>query len=83
MEELQDAIEDAQYVNAIATQEDGPRPVLPWEVPTEEQLHQWESSLQKQQEQNCPIWDVDSTLSTAIGVFLFSTFVKEKENDYN
>jgi beta-adrenergic-receptor kinase len=83
MEELQDAIEDAQYVNAIATQEDGPRPVLPWEVPTEEQLHQWESSLQKQQEQNCPIWDVDSTLSTAIGFFLFSKYVKEKENDYS
>ena len=82
MEELQDAIEDAQYVNAIATQEDGPRPVLPWEVPTEEQLQKWESSLQKQQEQNCPIWDVDSTLSTAIGFFLFSKFVKEKENDY-
>ena len=42
MEELQDAIEDAQYVNAIATQEDGPRPVLPWEKPTEEQLQEWE-----------------------------------------
>jgi hypothetical protein len=86
MEELQDAIEDAQYVNAIATQEDGPRPVLPWEVPTEEQLQNWENSLQKQleQEQNekCPIWDVDSTLSTAIGFFLFSKFVKEKRNDY-
>lgn len=82
MEELQDAIEDAQYVNAIATQEDGPRPVLPWEIPTEEQLEKWESSLQKQQEQNNPIWDVDSTLSTAIGFFLFSKFVKEKENDY-
>jgi beta-adrenergic-receptor kinase len=82
MEELQDAIEDAQYVNAIATQEDGPRPVLPWEVPTEEQLQKWELSLQKQQEQNNPIWDVDSTLSTAIGFFLFSKFVKEKQNDY-
>ena len=30
MEELQDAIEDAQYVSAISTQEDGPRPVIPW-----------------------------------------------------
>jgi beta-adrenergic-receptor kinase len=80
MEELQDAIEDAQYVNAIATQEDGPRPVLPWENPTEEQLEKWENSLQKKQ--NCPIWDVDSTLSSAIGFFLFSKFVKEKQNDY-
>ena len=45
MEELQDAIEDAQYVNAIATQEEGPRPVLAWEIPTEEQLSVWESQV--------------------------------------
>ena len=33
MEELQDAIEDAQYVNAISNVDDGPRPVLPWPRP--------------------------------------------------
>lgn len=45
MEELQDAIEDAQYVNAIATQEEGPRPVLSWDIPTEEQLVEWEQRV--------------------------------------
>jgi hypothetical protein len=35
MEELQDAIEDAQYLSAVSSVEDGPRPVLPWEIPTE------------------------------------------------
>ena len=81
MEELQDAIEDAQYVNAIATQEDGPRPVLRWEVPTEEQLLIWQDSIRKKK-QDGVLWDVDSTLSSAIGFFLFSSYVKEVENDY-
>lgn len=45
MEELQDAIEDAQYVNAIVTQEDGPRPILPWITPTEEQLQEWRDGV--------------------------------------
>jgi hypothetical protein len=45
MEELADAIEDAQYVNAIATQDDGPRPVLRWEKPTEVELEAWEKAI--------------------------------------
>lgn len=80
MEELQDAIEDAQYVNAIATQEDGPRPVLRWEIPSEEQLHKWENTIRKKQDG--VLWDIDSTLSSAIGFFMFSSYVKEKESDY-
>jgi len=45
MEELQDAIEDAQYVTAIATMEDGPRPVLPWQIPEEEELSRWKAGV--------------------------------------
>ena len=45
MEELQDAIEDAQYVNAICTAEDGPRPVVPWPVPEEEELAAWKARV--------------------------------------
>jgi len=41
MEELQDAIEDAQYVNAIATLDDGPKPVTAWPRPSEEELDAW------------------------------------------
>ena len=52
MEELQDAIEDAQYVNAIATQEEGPRPVLAWEIPTEEQLAAWETKINESKDEN-------------------------------
>jgi hypothetical protein len=83
MEELQDAIEDAQYVNAIATQEEGPRPVLAWEIPTEEQLSVWESTIKTARVSDDPepfglVW----TLSSAIGLFLFSAFLKENCEDY-
>jgi hypothetical protein len=81
MEELQDAIEDAQYVNAIATQEEGPRPVLSWEIPTEEQLAEWEATLKSKTPQPKPL-GLDWTLSSAIGFFLFSAFLKEECEDY-
>jgi hypothetical protein len=44
MDELQDAIEDAQYVNAIACVDDGPRPMLAWEFPNDEQLSGWKTN---------------------------------------
>ncbi|KAL7541524.1 hypothetical protein ACHAXR_013198 [Thalassiosira sp. AJA248-18] len=51
MEELQDAIEDAQYVSAISSVEDGPRPVLPWENPEVEELANWKASVLKKHEE--------------------------------
>jgi hypothetical protein len=82
MEELQDAIEDAQYVNAIATQEEGPRPVLPWEIPTEEQLTEWDERITKEAlTNNSP--EIDWCLQSAIGLFLFSSLLKDScNNDY-
>jgi hypothetical protein len=83
MEELQDAIEDAQYVNAIATQEEGPRPVLAWEIPTEEQLSVWESKIRNDGASDHPEpFGLDWTLSSAIGLFLFSAFLKENCEDF-
>ena len=76
MEELQDAIEDAQYVNAIATQDDGPRPVVAWEKPTEEQLKQWIAA--KKPDLN----NMDWVLSHAIGFFLFSHYIKKEKKEY-
>lgn len=81
MEELQDAIEDAQYVNAISSVEDGPRPVLPWEKPTEEQLASWKQSKKKVEGSPAP-FEFEWTLSHALGFFLFSAYLKEVCNDY-
>lgn len=84
MEELQDAIEDAQYVNAISSQDDGPRPVLAWDTPTEEQLAQWKKRIRDGavDETLGEPFGLDWTLSSAIGLFLFSSFLKDDCNDY-
>lgn len=85
MEELQDAIEDAQYVNAITTQVEGPRPVLSWEIPDEEQLAAWEEKKTKEAEKNPngpEVFGIDWCLQSAIGFFLFSQFLKETCEDY-
>jgi len=86
MEELQDAIEDAQYVNAISTQDDGPRPVLPWEIPKEEQLSEWESKCRGEEEGTSGRYGKPLTfewyISTAVGFFLFSSYLKQDRNDY-
>ena len=83
MEELQDAIEDAQYVNAIATQEEGPKPVLAWEIPTEEQLAKWDEKIRKEEPPVGPeAFTIDWCLQSAIGMFLFSAYLKETFNDY-
>ena len=81
MEELQDAIEDAQYVNAISSVEDGPRPVLPWEIPTEEQLTSWKQSKIKAGGSPAP-FEFEWTLSHPLGFFLFSAYLKEVCHDY-
>ncbi|KAL3926547.1 MAG: hypothetical protein SGARI_005571 [Bacillariaceae sp.] len=83
MEELQDAIEDAQYVNAIATQEEGPRPVLAWEIPSAEQLAEWETKIKTSQDSKGPeSFGIDWCLQSAIGLFLFSAFLKDTCDDY-
>jgi len=86
MEELQDAIEDAQYVNAISTQEDGPRPVLPWEIPTEEQLAEWETVCKGKEDATSGRFGTPLSyewyLSSAVGFFLFSAYLKEGKEDY-
>ena len=84
MEELQDAIEDAQYVNAISNVDDGPRPVLPWEIPTEEQLAEWRDAVKarKRRPGDPDPFGFDWTLEQALGFFLFSAYLKETCRDY-
>jgi len=85
MEELQDAIEDAQYVNAIATQVQGPRPVLSWEFPEEEELAKWEAKKIKEgasAPNGLEVFGIDWCLQTAVGFFLFSEFLKDSCDDW-
>mmetsp|Transcript_24922 Transcript_24922/g.68702 ORF Transcript_24922/g.68702 Transcript_24922/m.68702 type:complete len:669 (-) Transcript_24922:115-2121(-) len=85
MEELQDAIEDAQYVNAIATQVQGPKPVLSWQFPEEEELVKWEAQKREDGanfENGMEVFGIDWCLQSAIGFFLFSEFVKSSFDDW-
>jgi len=43
--EFWDALEDSQYLDAVASVRDGPRPICKWEIPTQEQLEQWETRV--------------------------------------
>ena len=54
--------------------EDGPRPVLPWEIPTEEQLASWKQSKMKADVSPAP-FEFEWTLSHALGFFLFSAYL--------
>ena len=86
MEELQDALEDAQYVNAINLDE-GPRPITAWEKPSEEEMDKWRNNLMKK-------WNDSNTskepeplsyewvLAFPLGFFMFSSFIKTHSDDY-
>ena len=82
MEELQDAIEDAQYLSAVSSVEDGPRPVLPWEIPTEEQLTAWKESVSSTKGDGPVPFQFEWVLSRSLGLFLFSAYLKEVCDDY-
>lgn len=91
MEELQDAIEDAQYVSAIASVDDGPRPVLQWDIPDETELAKWKDGILSKEAKEEMIssslrlptpFGFEWTLAHAIGFFLFSAYIKESAGDY-
>ena len=82
MEDLQDAIEDAQYLSAVSSVEDGPRPVVPWEIPTEDQLSTWKSTITSRDLTGPPPFSMDWVLSRPLGMFLFSSYLKEVVGDY-
>eukprot|EP00557_Chaetoceros_sp_GSL56_P005688 CAMPEP_0176499150 /NCGR_PEP_ID=MMETSP0200_2-20121128/12752_1 /TAXON_ID=947934 /ORGANISM="Chaetoceros sp., Strain GSL56" /LENGTH=674 /DNA_ID=CAMNT_0017897507 /DNA_START=81 /DNA_END=2102 /DNA_ORIENTATION=- len=87
MEELQDALEDAQYVNAINL-DGGPRPITGWEVPSEKEMEVWKSGLLKKWLDNpnkdcvAEPFTYEWALSYSLGFFMFSAFIKETSDDY-
>ncbi len=44
MEELQDAIEDAQYMNAV--HDDNPRPIAEWKTISQDKLHAYIAAVE-------------------------------------
>jgi hypothetical protein len=70
MEELQDAIEDAQYVNAM--HDDSPKPTKEWKWPTVEEINQFKTRLR----QNSPEkMEIDGICSGSLGLYLVNFFI--------
>ena len=91
MEELQEALEDAQYVSAITINQ-GPAPLTAWETPSEAALTEWKEgkyrewkSLSTNDEKDDTSWSepftFKSTISHVIGFFCLSSYLKD-EKDY-
>lgn len=85
MEELHEAIEDAQYLRATSTL-DCLRPTVEWEIPSEKELSEWKQTKTKNisnGEENLgepfsPEWFT----AQPIGFFLFAQFIKAVHDDY-
>lgn len=85
MEDIADAIEDAQYVRAV---DDGPRPEIHWNEPTVEELAEWKGKVMENWQKLPEKDDVPKpftyewVLSSPLSFFLFTSFLKECENDF-
>lgn len=72
MEELQDAIEDAQYMNAM--QDETPRPTKSWRKVSSEEI---EMKMNQLLEMNNKSLDIDQICENCLGFYLFLRFVRE------
>lgn len=72
MEELQDAIEDAQYMNAM--HDEVPRPTKAWRKVTPEELQTY---MIKVQETNAQAMEIDQMCTGSLGFYFFMKYVKE------
>ena len=67
MEELQDAIEDAQYMNAM--HDDTPKPTKAWVFPSEEQLREFMDAIAAKDPEDT---SAERMCSTPLGLYLVS-----------
>lgn len=74
MEELQDAIEDAQYMHAM--HHDAPQPTSAWVFPTDEQLEVYMTSLRGTDPKL--LSEADAFCAQPLGLHLFMKFVKQR-----
>ena len=73
MEELQDAIEDAQYMDAM--HDDVPRPTKAWKKRTNEELQLY---IKKIECNNPKLLELDTICEGSLGFYLFIKFIKDQ-----
>jgi len=76
MEELQDAIEDAQYVNAMT--DEGPKPSKEWDMPSPEDVVNYKKD-QVTKDPNA--YNIEVLLQQSLCLYFFSRYCKEECTD--
>eukprot|EP00752_Nemacystus_decipiens_P012889 g11409.t1 len=74
MEELQDAIEDVQYLQAVNSKDSGPSPTEPWPFPSEKELEEFNAERLRKDGKS---FSLERICSGVLGLYLFGTFCKE------
>mmetsp|Transcript_2573 Transcript_2573/g.4849 ORF Transcript_2573/g.4849 Transcript_2573/m.4849 type:complete len:587 (-) Transcript_2573:39-1799(-) len=70
MEELQDAIEDAQYVNAMS--DEGPKPSKEWPYPHKQTLNDWKAA------KSPDFFNLEKLCEMSMPLYMLSRYVKEE-----
>ncbi|CBJ26581.1 G protein-coupled receptor kinase G protein-coupled receptor kinase 2 [Ectocarpus siliculosus] len=74
MEELQDAIEDVQYLQAVNSKDSGPSPTEAWPFPSEKELEAFNTARLKENGQS---FSLERICGGVLGLYLFGTFCTE------
>lgn len=69
MEELQDAIEDVQYLQAVNSKDSGPSPTEPWPFPSEKELEEFNA---ERLEKDGKCYSLERICSGVLGLYLVS-----------
>lgn len=67
MEELQDAIEDVQYLQAVNSKDTGPTPTEPWPFPSEKALEEFNT---EHLGRNPQFYSLENVCSGILGLYL-------------
>lgn len=67
MEELQDAIEDVQYLQAVNSKDGGPSPTEPWPFPSEKELEEFNAERLRKDGQ---CYSLERICSSVLGLHL-------------
>ena len=77
MDDIQDAIEDVQYLSATVSS--GLSPVIKWPIPTEEELSTWKKrQVELDKDAFTPEWFMER----CIGFFLFAQYLCNEKQDH-
>lgn len=79
MEELQDAIEDVQYLQAVNSKDSGPSPTEAWPFPSEKELEAFNTARLKENGQS---FSLERICGGVLGLYLVRASAQPDLNDH-